>query len=781
MNNKSNFYNQTLPPGGYIDTAAGGDILLRGSVCAVPVRLSPSMNAITDFFVRNIVVVFFFYGMAFFVMGMALLFVGRRTSQLRFALAVVPLAVFGLLHAAHEWYEMFQKVAAGAVALPPGVVEETVRLLLLSSSFIALLVFALVLLTGAGTPRRRIYLPVLIIVLLWLLGTAVLAVRYQLSPLATIGLADSLSRYSIGIPAALLGAWALMTQQRIFREQDMPQFGRDLVWAAAALLLYGVIGQIFVKESLLFPSHLFSQANFLAWFGVPVQLFRAVMAAALTFFLLRALRAFDVEERRRLEQANQAKLAVQTAALEAERRTGRQMEQLNFELRLAAHKLSLLLDLSNLLDAPLPLAQRLDEALQRIVQSLPFSEAGMILLAAPTVPAAGAAAGMAVAAAHNGQASRLQRPHVAAIVGFDAMQEDECSPEESIAEDLGRQSIVQARPLCLHLDNRVMEFELDVPPESNECRRQASPTRAIALPFTASSRVIGSLVLARCPAEAYRLAATEPALMAGISQQLGLSVANALLQEQAQEREQVLGELLHQVVGAQEAERQRIARELHDATGQSLTAISLGLRGVENYLVQATSADDPRVLIHQVKELRSFGQNALGELRNLISDLRPPQLDDLGLAAALRWYVQSYEQRRQIAMHFRVEGDDSRLPAEYRTVLFRIAQEALTNIAKHAQATSAEVSLAVERHEVRLDVRDDGCGFDPQLVAKLETDRQAGWGLVGIRERALLLGGVCRIDTSPGAGTHLQVTVPLPDRIAAAVPAIPANEDEWER
>ena len=184
------------------------------------------------------------------------------------------------------------------------------------------------------------------------------------------------------------------------------------------------------------------------------------------------------------------------------------------------------------------------------------------------------------------------------------------------------------------------------------------------------------------------------------------------------------------------------------------------------------------MLIHQVKELRSFGQNALGELRNLISDLRPPQLDDLGLAAALRWYVQSYEQRRQIAMHFRVEGDDSGLPAEYRTVLFRIAQEALTNIAKHAQATSAEVRLAVELRAVRLDVRDDGCGFDPQLVAKLETDRQAGWGLVGIRERALLLGGDCRIDTSPGAGTHLQVTVPLPDKIAAAIPAEPANEDE---
>jgi signal transduction histidine kinase len=745
------------------------------------------MNAVTDFFVRQIVAVFFFYGLAFFVMGLALLFVGRRTSQLRFALAVVPLAAFGLLHAAHEWYEMFQKIGAATGAPPPGVAEESIRLLLLAASFVALLVFALVLLTGAGTPHRKVYLPVVAILLLWLLSTILLALRFQLAPVAAIGLGDSLSRYAIGIPAALLGVWALMAQQRIFREQDMPQYGRDLVWAAAALLLYGVIGQIFVKESILFPSHVFSQANFLDWFGIPIQLFRALMAAALTFFLLRALRAFDVEERRRLEQANQAKLAVQTAALDAERRTGRQMEQLNYELRLAAHKLSLLLDLSNLLDAPLPLPQRLDAALRRIVESLPFSEAGMILLVPAASPSAGAG-NIAVTTFHNGQPNdglgpQRHRPQMAAITGFDAMQEDECSPEESLAEALGRQSINQARPLCLHTDNRIMEFELDVPPESHECRRHVSPTRAIALPLMSSARVIGSLVLARCPAEAYRLASSEPALMAGIAQQLGLSIANALLQEQAQVREQVLGELLHQVVGAQEAERQRIARELHDATGQSLTAISLGLRGVENYLIQAAPGDDPRVLIHQVKELRSFGQNALGELRNLISDLRPPQLDDLGLAAALRWYVQAYSQRRDIAVQFRVEGDDSRLPPEYRTVLFRIGQEALTNIAKHAEATSADVVLLVEPHLVRLHVSDDGRGFDPQLVAQLETDRQAGWGLVGIRERALLLGGECHIDTAPGSGTRLQVTVPLPAEIGAGSvsPITEPAEEDWER
>lgn len=714
------------------------------------------MNVIADFFVHNMIAVYFVYGLAFFVMGLALLFSGRRGSQLRFALAVLPLAAFGLLHATHEWYEMFQQVAIlRSGGQPPNLLAELVRLGLLVGSFTALLIFAMVLLTNNTTPRRHLWGPVAVILVLWLVGTALVAVRFQLALPAVLAVADNLARYSIGIPAAILGAWALMAQQKVFREHDMSQFGRDLVWAAAALLLYGVIGQLFVNETVVSPSRWLNSANFQTWFGIPVQLFRAVMAVALTFFLVRALRAFEIEETRRLEQANNAKLQARTEALQAERRTSQQMERLNDELRLAAHKLSLLLDLSNLLDEPLPLAERLTTALERTVQSLPFSEAGMILLAAPVHP--------------NQPPGKAVRPQLAAVTGFAEMQQDECSPEQPLAQSLGEQSIDQERPLCLHVDNQVLEFQLETPAESHLCRRYASPTRAIALPLTASHRVIGCLVLARCPTVIYHLNPTEPALMAGIAQQLGLSVANALLQEQAQEREQLLGELLHQVVGAQEAERSRISRELHDATGQSLTAISLGLRGVESYLVQMEPSDDPRVLIHQVKELRTFGQNALGELRNIISDLRPPQLDDLGLAAALRWYIQAYEQRRQIKVRFQADGEDSALPGEYRAVIFRIAQEALTNIAKHAKAANVDVLLQINPLQVQLDVRDDGQGFDAGLVSKLESERPAGWGLVGIRERAMLLGGRCIIDTAPGAGTHLQVTVPLPAAVNSAL------------
>ena len=161
-----------------------------------------------------------------------------------------------------------------------------------------------------------------------------------------------------------------MTQQRTFREHEMPQFGRDLIWATTALLLYGVVGQIFVRKTALFPSTFINSELFLQWFGVPVQLFRGVMAAMLAVFMIRALNAFDIENDRRLEAANQARLDAQANALETERRISRERQRLNAELRQTARELALLLELSNLLARPLALQDRLDGVLQRLLHTL---------------------------------------------------------------------------------------------------------------------------------------------------------------------------------------------------------------------------------------------------------------------------------------------------------------------------------------------------------------------------------------------------------------------------
>jgi signal transduction histidine kinase len=678
------------------------------------------MNPISAFFVRNIIVVFFFYGLTFFVMGLALLLASRRQSEFRFAAAIRPLAAFGILHGLHEWYEMYQKYAALTGGYTPALWEELIRLTTLGASFVALSAFGIALLNPAVHYSQRRYLPLAGMVALWVLGTAMVSWRFQPALIDLVAVSDVLARYSLGIPGALLGTWALMAQQRTFREHNMPQFGRDLVWCAAALFLFGVIGQIFVRPTLLLPTQIFNSTLFLQWFGIPVQLFRAVMAAVMTFYMVHALRAFEVENQRRLEQA-----------LQAERRNRHEVERLNSELRLTARELSLLLGLSNDLSAPSSLQERLSLVLGEIVRSLAFPDKGMILLV--------------------GRES--ESIEVRALTGF---SQDSADPPQAMARQLGEQAIASRRAICIHEDGEIIEFMLEAVVIGQQCWQYISPTTMIALPLQSSQGVTGSLVLARPETQQRPLPLEELQLMAGIARQLALSIENARLTWRAQRHEKLLADLLDQVVDAQEAERTRIARELHDATGQSLTAIALGLRGIGRLVEEQA----PTVAA-QLREVESYGTNALTELRRIIADLRPSQLDDLGLVAALRWYVQAFHQRRGIEAEFVLQGEPARLPAETETVLFRITQEALTNVAKHAEATRVTVSLETEPTQVAVMIADNGRGFAPDNVLQNERPHTSGWGLLGIRERTRLLGGDCTIQSTPGQGSRIRVTIPL--------------------
>ncbi len=222
--------------------------------------------------------------------------------------------------------------------------------------------------------------------------------------------------------------------------------------------------------------------------------------------------------------------------------------------------------------------------------------------------------------------------------------------------------------------------------------------------------------------------------------------------EEAERREALRGELLRRVVEAQEAERQRIARELHDATGQALTAIGLGLRGASTTLRQ-----DLEKATLQLRQLESLVARSLDELQRIIADLRPSHLDDLGLPAALRWYAAEVQNRTPLQVTVEVSGEVKPLSSETKIALFRIAQEALTNTIKHARAKHAHIALVFGNEDVTLQVNDDGCGFDTN-----HPDRKGRhpWGLEGMKERASLLGGQCHILSSPGRGTLVVVTIP---------------------
>ncbi len=461
-------------------------------------------------------------------MGMGILVeIGHGTDP-RLAHALRPLAAFGLIHGMHEWLEMFEKLGILPYQQEAAIFWNAFRLIILAFSFLSLGAFGASLLSKDDRQRRISLLLPLCLTTIWGFGLLIMRGRFNLN--AMIDVADVWTRYILAVPSALFACAGLITQQRRFRQAGLAQFGRDSLWAAIAFFWYGIVGQTFTRNSLLAPSTSINQDLFLELFGFPVQLLRAASAIVAAVFVMRFLRSFEVETKRRI------------AALQAER------------------------------------------------------------------------------------------------------------------------------------------------------------------------------------------------------------------VEEAERREALRGELLRRVVQAQESERQRIARELHDETGQALTAIGLGLRSIGTAMNQDT---DKATL--NLRQLEGLVTHSLTELQRLIADLRPSHLDDLGLSATLRWYAGEVQSRTPLRVNFEVVGNAANLPSEVRTALFRIAQEALTNTVKHAAADNASLRLIFSERKVTLQVSDDGCGFDMQMH---NLTQRSSWGLEGMRERASLLDGTFQIISSTGSGTMIEVTIP---------------------
>jgi signal transduction histidine kinase len=227
-----------------------------------------------------------------------------------------------------------------------------------------------------------------------------------------------------------------------------------------------------------------------------------------------------------------------------------------------------------------------------------------------------------------------------------------------------------------------------------------------------------------------------------------MTASLAQAEVERQEREQLRSEYVNRVITAQEDERKRIARELHDSTGQSLTSLLVGLRNLKE-------ADDPDNTPERIDELREIVSQTLDEVRQMAWQLRPSALDDLGLISALDRYIHDYQQRFNVQVDFLTRGIDKRLPLEIETTIYRIAQEALTNIARHAEASTASVIIDRRHNTLRIIVEDNGVGFVPS-----EQHRKS-LGLQGIRERAALFNGTLTIETEPGHGTSLFIEIPL--------------------
>jgi len=223
--------------------------------------------------------------------------------------------------------------------------------------------------------------------------------------------------------------------------------------------------------------------------------------------------------------------------------------------------------------------------------------------------------------------------------------------------------------------------------------------------------------------------------------------------ETLQQYTERLRALAAQLADLTETERQQLAQELHDQVGQNLTALGINLNIVQTQL----SEESTDLLRSRVDESLSLVEQTAEQIRDVMANLRPPVLDDYGLVSALRWYGEQFATRTAIAVIVEGEEPVPRLYAQVENALFRIAQEALANAAKHAKARQVTVTIEVHNGTLRMVVADDGVGFDPARLPTPGVNR--GWGLIIMRERAEVVGGVFRIESRPGSGTRLIVEV----------------------
>jgi len=270
-------------------------------------------------------------------------------------------------------------------------------------------------------------------------------------------------------------------------------------------------------------------------------------------------------------------------------------------------------------------------------------------------------------------------------------------------------------------------------------------------PLHASDHPLGMLAIAREHGEVY--AEEEVSFVSSLASSIALAIQNAHLFEQLSESQNQLRGLSQQLVLIQENQYRHLAKELHDRVGQDMTAININLNIIRTLLPQTISKD----VISRLADTEKLVQESVARMRSMMAEFRPPMLDQYGLVAALYWYSEQYSRRTKIAV--KVDDQylkDIRLPAELEIALFRIAQEALNNVAKHAKATHVNIELLESQGNILMTVTDDGVGFDTKTQG---ISSPGHWGVTNMQERARAINGELLLRSVPGQGTQIAVRV----------------------
>lgn len=504
--------------------------------------------------------------------------------------------------------------------------------------------------------------------------------------------AEVWARRGIGAPGAALSALGMLRQARSASAQQLPNISRDFRVAALSFGAYAFVAGLMVPLEDPLAAQWPSYRLKVELLGLPAPVLRSITGLGVVVGIVRGLRIFEIEIDRRLERAERARF-------EGAERARNAMEAM--AVAISEHR-----DLGRLLDA----------ALGQVME-LTGSRSGWLMLS-------GRGKGRVELRAQRGLAGD------GTALAEHVPRKEECPCLVAMAR--GEAAAFSASERC-----RIWPGE--------------APTAGWAsVPLMAHGRPVGVMHLVDGDFTPEMLA-----LLASLGRQLGLAVENAELAEEVARKEAARAQLLRKVITAQEEERKRVARELHDQTGQSLTAVIMALGAAREGLARA-----PRRVSCILDEAREVAVGALGSTRELIMDLRPAALDDLGLGPAVRRLAEELSRKGDVDIAVETGGLDRRLPGEVELAAFRILQESLHNVVRHSGARHASVQIGSNEEELRAEVADDGVGFDlAEATARLETGR--GLGLLGMVERAGLLGGEVVVDSAPGRGTRVVVRIPL--------------------
>jgi signal transduction histidine kinase len=360
-------------------------------------------------------------------------------------------------------------------------------------------------------------------------------------------------------------------------------------------------------------------------------------------------------------------------------------------------------------------------------------------------------------------ASRLTRARGAVVL---LASRDATELEVASASEYDRQFITLGRrfPLAGSLSGRVIrtgrsarsrDLVTDPRPMLRELQRMVDVRGVLIIPLRGADRIIGTLaVSSRKP----RLFSNhDRRILMELGHQASIAIQNARLFDAVQSHRQLLRQLYSQQFAVVEGERKRIAHELHDEMGPTLSAILINLQLFKE------QRPDPAALSAKVVEVERLLTGIIEKVRELAYGLRPPMLEHLGLAESVRWMIDTYFSGGRLSVNYRHEGTAAKLDPELALAIYRIAQEALTNVVKHARADRVTVRLRLSPSQVSLRVRDDGCGFDPQHLSE-----RSGLGLASMRERTEQLHGRMEIRSAAAKGCDLTVACPVEVRDASA-------------